>query len=211
MYYSGHADDGAGFTLKAHATDNDFDPAFIDGIDKFMKLRNSQVAIPWRQFHDDEYPNFGANAVPANQIPAQPSNYAVRIPFDPPIVDGFNKANNQRYPNNPDSNNKHIAAGEILPSPTGSGIDQHHMTKTVPNNSDSGAGNYDFLIVNADNSVKPKFAYGIFCIMVCNGARDYGQVFNYGCFISTNDTASGGEDEPAAFVQAWCREAEPRR
>lgn len=210
VYFSGHANDGAGFALKAHANDNDFDPVSIDGIDKFMKLRNPKVAIPWRQFYADEYHNFGPYAVPANQIPAQPSNYAVRILFDPPIVDGLAKANNERYPNNPDSNNKHISAGETFPSLIGHGIDQHHMTRTVPDNSDSGAGNYDFLVANVNNSVKPKFGYKIFCAYVCNGARDYGEVFNHGCFISTTDTASIGYDGPKAFVQALVQGGEDK-
>ncbi len=204
VYYGGHGNDGAGFALKVHAADPDFDPHSVHGIDDFMHLRNPQVAIPWRQLHDDltEYPNFGPGAVPSGQIPAHPTNYAVTIPFSKPIIDGYNHANNERYPNNPASDNTHVGAGGTFPAPSGTGIAQHHMTRRTDPSEDSGGGNLDFLVVDVDNSVKPKFGYKIFCAFVCNGARDYGEVFNHGCFISTTDYSSSNDFTPYAFVRA---------
>ncbi len=166
-----------------------------------MRLRNAQFAIPWKQFHDDEYHNFGLGAVPTNRIVASPTNYALTIPYNPPIIDGFNHPNPERYPNDPDSNGNHVGANEPFPSPTGSGIDRHHMRRTIPLNNDSGAGQFDFLVVKANDPQKQKLGYKIFCAWVCNGARDYGEVFDHGIFLSPNDYSNEYPYLPVLFVR----------
>ena len=210
VYYSGHANSGAGFSLKARADDPEFDQHFVHGVDDFLHLRNPQAAVPWHDFQTDpaEYPNFGAGALPSSQIPAHPANYAVKIPFSSPIVDGYTKPNNERYPNNSTSPDKddHVPAGGTFnlqpPNGTTEPYPYHMHTKTDASEDDPDDASLSFTVVNLDNGVKPTFGYKIFCALVCYGARDYGEVFTHGTFIGSINEAGNEPEVLTGYVKA---------
>lgn len=164
-----------------------------------MHLRNPQAAVPWRDFFTDpqEYKDsFGPNAIAPGQIPALPTNYNVPITFSGPLRDGRGKETPERYPNNDG-----VQAGSAF-TLRGTGMDQYHMVTAVPASGDTPGGpTLNFLVVNLDNAVKPKLGYKIFLANVCNGARDYGEVFEHGCFISHSGYADVYENEPKVFVE----------
>jgi hypothetical protein len=158
VVFDGHSNMGMGPS---------FVPANIKRLSDFMNIGNSQAAINWPFFVQDEYP--GLTTIEANEIAGTVTNYEVP---NLAITDKL------RYPNTDG-----VGAGGTF-TKTGTGMGQKHFNR--------GADNH-CLIVNGGSADLLALAYDSFFYNSCNTGRDYIEVFTKGTFFYTGATCSDGE------------------